>query len=356
MAAINGYRQLVYAGQSLRGTELLQRIDTLSEAELAGFLEANAAILKYARQALCGECSVPISFDAAFCDEQSRAIVALRDLARAFAVEFSAIERRGIFTRAVAVGVNILALANAARRGGLVVDSLAAVTFEDLGIERLRSLRRRLDAIDSIGLADAVLKHDAARERFNDVVERDIEWDRKVVYPDVASGAREEQSSVKNTAIPGDTNPGVDQLIRATLGMPIEQLRVMERHQDDRRIALCRMLAIEAALIAHRATCGAYPPELGSLAPKFIARIPADPFTGEDFKFRRTGETYCLYSPGPSNQDHGGKFGHWLEVQAGTADLCLDLSDYGMSCDIRFRPQGLMSRIVSRVRRVWARF
>jgi hypothetical protein len=46
------------------------------------------------------------------------------------------------------------------------------------------------------------------------------------------------------------------------------------------------------------------------------------------FIYQRAGEGFRLYGLGPTARDSGGTFGSWLEVQAGRADLCLDLFDY----------------------------
>ena len=64
---------------------------------------------------------------------------------------------------------------------------------------------------------------------------------------------------------------------------------------------------------------------------------------------------FAFYSPGPSARDHGGRFGSWLDVRAGTADLCLDMSSYGMSCAIRTPRVGIMARFISWVRSVMLR-
>ena len=161
MAAPSGYSQLVDLGKSLTGTDILPRIEMLGEAEIAGFLEANKDTLDSARRVLVVECSVPLEFDALYLNKLRRNVLALRDLALSFGLELTAAERNGALTQAVTIGLNIFALANAARRGGLVLDSLVAVALEDCGIERLRRLHHRLSLADSTTLANGILRLDS---------------------------------------------------------------------------------------------------------------------------------------------------------------------------------------------------
>src|SRR5437773_775073 len=60
----NRYRQLVQAGQSLTGGEILGRAETASEAETAAFLESNQAALNFAHGLLGEKCQVPVEFGA----------------------------------------------------------------------------------------------------------------------------------------------------------------------------------------------------------------------------------------------------------------------------------------------------
>ena len=86
----------------------------------------------------------------------------------------------GAVDRALALGLDKLALANAVRRGGLVIDLLAAVAFESMAIERLRSLRSRLDGALCVQLANAIIRLDEGREPFDDIVRRDVAWEQSV--------------------------------------------------------------------------------------------------------------------------------------------------------------------------------
>lgn len=61
------------------------------------------------------------------------------------------------------------------------------------------------------------------------------------------------------------------------------------------------------ALRAYRLERGSYPPSLDALTPTFLQRVPRDPFSAASFRYRRTKNSYTLYSIGPDGKDDGGK-------------------------------------------------
>ncbi len=68
-----------------------------------------------------------------------------------------------------------------------------------------------------------------------------------------------------------------------------------------------RLLETRLALQAFRAETGAYPERLSALAPRYLARVPDDPFADrKPLAYRRTGTAYVLYSIGPDAKDDGG--------------------------------------------------
>jgi hypothetical protein len=63
------------------------------------------------------------------------------------------------------------------------------------------------------------------------------------------------------------------------------------------------------ALVAYRADAGTYPASLGELAPRYIARVPADPFTEQPLHYQRQKDGFLLYSAGANGKDdHGATF------------------------------------------------
>ena len=82
--------------------------------------------------------------------------------------------------------------------------------------------------------------------------------------------------------------------------------RYAEKRDSD--TAAMAGLSIRCALEAYHARAGTYPVSLAELVPDYIARLPADPFSGTDFRYQlRKGErSYLLYSIGPDLDDDRG--------------------------------------------------
>jgi hypothetical protein len=67
---------------------------------------------------------------------------------------------------------------------------------------------------------------------------------------------------------------------------------------------------VSFALAAYRADRGQYPRRLAELHPKYLAEMPKDLFTDAEFRYRREGTGYLLYSLGPNGEDEGGRSRH----------------------------------------------
>ena len=115
MSAETAYETLLACARSLTGTKRAAAEDDPSQEEVRRFVSENQRVLDEARLVLRVECRPPpFDFEA-----RQAAVFPLRDLARAFGGEMRVSEWDGDWDRLVRVGVNILELANATRRGGL---------------------------------------------------------------------------------------------------------------------------------------------------------------------------------------------------------------------------------------------
>ncbi len=68
-----------------------------------------------------------------------------------------------------------------------------------------------------------------------------------------------------------------------------------------------RNLHLAFALAAYQRDNGKYPATLAALAPKYLANIPEDLFTGKPLIYRPTETGYLLYSLGPNAKDDAGR-------------------------------------------------
>jgi hypothetical protein len=88
-------------------------------------------------------------------------------------------------------------------------------------------------------------------------------------------------------------------------------LPATDKVQDalDRMEQTQRNLHVAFALAAYRADTGRYPARLDELAPKYLASVPGDMFSGGPLIYRPAEDGYLLYSVGVNGQDDEGR---WL--------------------------------------------
>jgi hypothetical protein len=78
----------------------------------------------------------------------------------------------------------------------------------------------------------------------------------------------------------------------------------------DRFEQVHRNLQVAFALAAFRSDNGRYPAKLDELAPKYLAEVPGDLFSGRALIYRPEEKGYLLYSVGVNGKDDGGR---WLD-------------------------------------------
>jgi hypothetical protein len=81
--------------------------------------------------------------------------------------------------------------------------------------------------------------------------------------------------------------------------------RVQERFDSNAQVE--RNLHVAFALAAYRADNNRYPEKLADLAPKYLAAVPDDLFSGKSLIYKPTEKGYLFYSVGPNGKDDGGR-------------------------------------------------
>jgi hypothetical protein len=326
----NRYAALLSAARQLRDIEKLSfdEIDQLCDTRIAAILQANQSALSAAREALGTPCWVSLENTAEFFEKNVRDFGLVLSLYMAFMLELISAKRSERFADAVRVAIDMLSLANAVRRGGLVADLLLSITLSEVAVGRLWRLRDRLTSDEFIRLAAALMHIDEERESFGDVATRDAKWEQEAIR---SSGS----ASCREASLPEDFVPENEEMasavnaIMAFAALPKDAKHVSYQNLDHRATALMRLLALESALRAYHSAYGSYPRKPDVLVPDFIKNIPLDPFVCRPFPYRLQKGSFVVYSVGPSGIDSGGRFGTWQEMQCGAADLCLDAFDFG---------------------------
>ena len=83
-----------------------------------------------------------------------------------------------------------------------------------------------------------------------------------------------------------------------------QNLRAYEvRHNQ--AVARVRLLATELALGCYHSSQGQPPSQLEELVPKYLRRVPVDPFSGQPLVYSPKGTNWTLYSVGPGGRKKG---------------------------------------------------
>jgi hypothetical protein len=162
----------------------------------------------------------------------------------------------------------------------------------DLSILRRTSLGEMTAPMDMSGLVPKVIDYDQTLAEFDAYYDAYVAWIRSP-YHEVANKTdqfkRMKEKSRNNlflTLTPDLTRPRV----------------LAEQIAAERRAThlICHLLT-------HRAKVGAYPDSLDELEATDLAQLRIDPFSGEDFVYRKTADGFTLYTVAQDLKDDGGK-------------------------------------------------
>ncbi|MHB8957320.1 MAG: hypothetical protein ACYC4U_30520 [Pirellulaceae bacterium] len=355
------YDVLVESASRLFAADTLDEFAEHNISDAASLVEQNRLVLESARLLLSEQCCVPVRYERSFFPDHADDFSHLRNLARAFRMEALLSASHEEFGTAALVGVDILELANAVRRGGLVVDLLVSIAISGVAMDLLRKLRGNLDEATRLTLREALRSLEHEQEPFAAIYARDQAWERAV-------GAENEPCIFTEHELmePGECGLSEDEqrvvfaLMQQMAELPESEQREMQYNQHRHSLALMRMLGVDLALRSWHAQTHSYPASLGLLVPQHLPQVPEDPFTGDAFVYRPVdSRTFLLYSTGPTMADHGGVFGPWYGVAAGLADLCLDENDYYDSWQNRCacaEQRGFVSRILHTLHSWWRKW
>lgn len=101
----------------------------------------------------------------------------------------------------------------------------------------------------------------------------------------------------------------------------------MKKGEDKDKLltARLRLLTVELALRCYRSGQGHGPERLDQLVPKYLKRVPMDPFNGSSLIYKSQGTNWLLYSTGVDGKDDGGKpVGRSMSGSVSQGDLFFD--------------------------------
>jgi hypothetical protein len=338
MLTLNAFKELVAAAARISDTS---QVDELADVRpnrvmALAFVHQNADALSAARHALARHCSISLRYDQDSWKDYWNDILPLRQLARAFRLEANLAEANGDLEGVVGIGLDLLELANATRRGGLITGQLVSVAIADNGLEVLRRVRGQLTDPLRHTLIVNLQRSEAEREPFAVIAARDNSWEA-VVQPDESAAdlPAEPLRDPDECGISHEAQQALREAMQAIGEMPKSTQRAMNCSCDHGVLAKLRLLIVDLAIRSHFSATGTYPGKLLEVAPRFLSSIPDDPYTNGPFLYRQSAADFDLYSTGPKRTDTGGHFGRWPDVMLHRADLCLDAADYQEAWEAR---------------------
>ncbi|PQO46099.1 hypothetical protein [Blastopirellula marina] len=305
--------------------------------ELAKVVAANRPILDEIRECLTPECHVPLKFEKDYLKQHMAEVQELRNVARVFGMAGTLARMDEQWADSVQVGIDLLWLGCVTRRGGLNPDMLVAAAITGTGFEVLRKVRTQLDQEQRSQLLEVLTQVEAATEPLDDVLTRDRDWElaAAIGHEDEPWDFDRWLAEIEETLPTGETLDEEDRhdlrnlykVYEETGGIVVEDVTPMLQDTEQRRVAQFRMLTIDLALRTYHRAMDEYPVELSKLAPKILAEVPLDPFTGKPFLYHWMPHDFQLASPGPTGIDSK-VLGPWLQIHQGQANLCLDEADF----------------------------
>jgi hypothetical protein len=277
----NGYDDLLKAGK-----QVARRLDTIGELNhdtLKALVMTNSEALRLLRAGLSNRCVVPIDAEISNFSALSGDLIGLKALAKLLAAEGRLAELENRPAAAANSYIDAVHLGTEMSRGGLMMNRLVGIACEAIGGTALVKLLPKLNRDDIRTLVAPLETIDDTTVPWLEVVNSENRWARAqfVTYRNPVRFVSDWWQA------------------RAT--------RLASQKRHDLASAHIRLLELEMALRSFTCDHGNAPDKLVELVPKYLRRLPLDPFSGQLMVYRPSGTNWMLYSLGPDRVDDGGK-------------------------------------------------
>ncbi|PHS05520.1 MAG: hypothetical protein COA78_15230 [Blastopirellula sp.] len=302
MTTTTPYHALVKAASSLVDLDTINawsdRKD-VSYEELEAFFQKNRLALDDVRQALSQQCEVPLEYTNSYFAKHLDELQAVRPLARIFSLGIVIASEHEDLALAVRIAVDSLELANASRRGGIVLDFLLGNAIAGTAISDVVDLREKLKEPERKYVITELARIESQQEPLCDIVERDKKWEAEsgnndVETDDLAWDCTDAEyfDWLENNPLQVEVELSEEdkqEMLAAFRSIDHSQKRVPRDLNDDidkRGVAMLRMLAIDLGIRSFHETHGCYPASLELLKEDFPSASVLDPFTNAPFIYQ----------------------------------------------------------------------
>ena len=292
----NGYDDFVQAGQIRAGQ--LDDYLTASPEDVRAYVMTNTAALAQIRIGLERECRVRLDFTLT---NLSGHLIELKGLGRLLAAEGRLAELESRPSDAVRSYVDAIRLGEKSSRGGFLIHRLVGMAVENIGYQQLIKLAPTLNCEQMRPLVADLEKVDINGVTWQEVLQSERLFMRHELRKSF--------------------NP-----LRWLVGW--WQTRAVIKSSETKHhliVARRRLLTTELALQCYHTDQSRAPERLDQLVPKYLQRVPTDPFNGQPLVYRAQGTNWLLYSVSLDGVDDGGKrTGRIASGSSATGDLFFD--------------------------------
>jgi hypothetical protein len=277
----NGYDDFLRAGAAV--TDDVGNFSTLDRDGLRELVRTNTEPLRLLRLGMTRQCAMPIDWSATNFMGMVGNLAEMKKLALLLAAEGRLAEMDSLPADAAKSYVDAIHFGNEVGRGGFLINRLVGVACEAIGSRSVSKLVPGLTCQQARPLIAELEKIDGARVTWDEI------WRTESAY------ARSQLSKIGNP------------LGRFTAWWQLRPVRKNAEARHTMAVAHVRLLAVELALHCYQAENSRLPAHLDELVPKYLSKVPQDPFTGQPLIYRAQGTNWLLYSVGTDRVDDGGR-------------------------------------------------
>jgi len=276
----NGYDDFLNAAALLTGD--VGNASAFDHDGLRALVFTNSEALRLLRLGLTRDCSVPTesamkNFEGMVTDFQN-----LRRLVQLLAAEGRLREMDNRLGDAAQCYVDAIHFGRKISRGGFIINRLVGIACEALGDSALSKLAPKLGYQEARPVIAELEKAENGEVTWAEVRRNDKRF------------AQYQRSK--------EFNP----ITWVMTWWQARRTRQLAEMRHKRAAAHLRLLIAELALRCYQSEHGLAPTGLEQLVPKYLQRVPSDPFTGQSLVYRPQSRNWLLYSVGENGVDDGG--------------------------------------------------
>ncbi|MGY8767589.1 MAG: hypothetical protein ACKVH8_04020 [Pirellulales bacterium] len=242
---------------------------------------------------------MPLEYTVSYFAKHLDELEAVRPLARIFSLGIVIASEHDDLSLAVRIAIDSLELANASRRGGLVLDFLLGNAITGSAISDVVDLREKLKEPERKYVITELARIESQQEPLCDIIERDKKWEAESGFDDVETDDLAWDCTDEEFFEWLEKNPlqvemelseeDKQEMLAAFRMVDHTQKRVprdLNNDIDKRGVAMLRMLAVDLAIRSFYETHGCYPVGLELLKKDFPSTSVLEPFTDAPFIYQ----------------------------------------------------------------------